>query len=480
MNIGATMNRVSNSLWEYSDKFRHAISFPTENFANRYPIVGPLSITQIVFDPPVGKMQYIKVTCIYGQTAFNGSCRMSSWLGGAITIRLEQQKDLFNDAGGATPVSLSIPTTPPLDNKASYYLVSGTPADFKKQYPELDSKFVVGPWIGALQNVTTKEVFVGLCTKEHAGDYFLEKLTWHFNDTDWRPHNNGGIRKLSHVSLSSEPKNWVGIGDELKCDLKSEFPQSDCPTIDKCTAHQCVNRGGVGICEYNALVCNHPNWELCYPDEICPKPYPARYNAGCELTSKVFGHTTSDIAAFGFYGPYPEKIYYDVGCVKQVIDCDVGKWSDWSYCESCSNSHNRTRHRKLKLPPSKNPDGKACPVLAERKTCEKADKCGRIIWHFVDFTEKWVEFFNPHEKKMDISGWVLKQGCSEKKTGIIFPKDTEISPGKKMKVKIGSILNTKGLDIYKNVLCLLEVDSDDEFTGAKLEFDQRGFEISID
>jgi hypothetical protein len=65
---------------------------------------------------------------------------------------------------------------------------------------------------------------------------------------------------------------------------------------------------------------------------ICKAPAPARYNAGCDLTSKVFGHTTGDTIAFGFYGAYPEKLWFNEGCVRQPVDCDMSKWSDWDYC----------------------------------------------------------------------------------------------------------------------------------------------------
>jgi len=379
---------------------------------------------------------------------------------------------------GTTP-SISFPTTPALDHLASYYVVSGTPAKFHADYPNLDNRFVIGPFVGALVNKTTKDVFVGMSTKEHAGDYYLEKFNFKFNDTDWRKARNGGVQKLSLTSLTNEPKNWVGIGETLPCDLASKFPQSDCPNVDDCTAQQCANKSGKGVCEYNALVCNHPNWDRCYPDEICPKPYPARYNAGCALSSKVFGHTTGDVVAFGFYGPYPEKLWYDVGCVRQAVDCEVSKWGDWSYCFSCDKK-NRTRTRKIKLPPSKNPDGRACPVLTDSEPCSLGTRCGRLVWNFVNFEKHWVEIFNPSDKELDISGWILRQKCIQKMGGITLPKDSVLKPGKYLKIDIKQILNSGTQDKDLNVLCLYEINNDGEFTGSHLEFDQIGYQLSID
>lgn len=55
MNIGATINRISNQRWKTSDdKIVNLMAFPTENFEERYPIVGPFIISEIVWAPPPG------------------------------------------------------------------------------------------------------------------------------------------------------------------------------------------------------------------------------------------------------------------------------------------------------------------------------------------------------------------------------------------------------------------------------------------
>jgi len=462
---GASINRMSNSLWRNKDKDRYLPSFPTQDFQNRYPIVGPWAITEILWDPAPGKPQYVKVTCIHGNWAsgFNGTCRYLSWLQlveghtAAYQLRFEEQKNLYLDTTFTIqtyhgPDQLNNPSPPAIEMPPVYipvgesiYFTNVAPAVFYAAYSSIESfgldkfitiqpgvypgypavkqsSYVFGPWKGQLQNKTSGRVYVAFCFKEHSGIARAEEIDWYPNGKNgWREAANGGIQRLSLHSVASEPDNWIGIGRNLLCNLTAEFPQAECPTIDMCTASQCVKFGPFGICKYNALVCNHPNYNICYPKTTCVEPYNVSnktkaYRFGCTLNTASFGHNYLDSSSWGFYYPpydkpqvdatglaiqgYPtftylvgagsipshltnirtlEKPWYEVGCVNQAVDCEVSKWSDWTHCFTCLSSEKQNRTRIIKLPPSGAPvPGKPCPVLFESRSCDKEQetKCG--------------------------------------------------------------------------------------------------------
>jgi len=433
----SNINRVGYSLWPNKDKERYLKTFLTQDFQNRYPIVGPFVISELVWEPPTGLSQYVKVTCVYGNfgTSFNGTGRTASWLNEGLkkgyNLRFEQQKDLYSDTATTVITNYNGPKTVPaiappafeipilLLFKAgtSFYITNATPAkfiqDYSKTIPGLSTSNVFGPWVGAMQNKTSGRVYVSLAIQDSTpGVWLVEEIDWKpakpNKTTYYRPAANGGITRLSLTSVASEPDNWIGIGQKLNCNLSAEFPQTECPTIDKCTASLCVNESGVGVCKYSALVCNHPNWDICYPKSVCLEPYKLRnrtkdYRFGCNLSTIIFGHHWLDTVTFGFYPKpgcgvgYPSNLvitladvqanyaclaqdtkWYDVGCVRQPVDCEVSKWSEWTRCMSCQDKNaNQTRTRHIKLMPSKNPNGKACPPLIETRTCENIDtSCG--------------------------------------------------------------------------------------------------------
>lgn len=372
-NIAATINRVSNQRWKTSDdKVEYLQAFPTENFDERYPIVGPFIISKIVWDPPAGKQQYIQITNIFGKGSLNGPSQLTSRGGYTYQIRFEEHKDLYNDADQLLPSAIVLPTSITLQTNQSMYVVSGNANAFAADMG-VPSNLVVGPWSGKIRNATSGNVWVGFYGQEHGGLWLAELVRWKPEGKDgWRPMANGGIERVSKNSVASEPDNWIGIGGKLFCNLSAPYPASDCPHMDDCTAYFCENQGGVGVCTYSALVCNHPNWNTCYPDYICRLPAPARYNAGCKLTSSVFGHTTGDTAAWGFYGPVGNEIkWYQAGCTNRSIDCDVNGWEKWSKCASCQDNQNRTR--EVKQYP--NAGGLPCPPLFESRACNHDGKC---------------------------------------------------------------------------------------------------------
>jgi len=338
---------------------------------------------------------------------------------------------------------------------------------------------------------------------------------------------NGGIERLSFYSIAAESRNWNGIGavENLVCNMSAEYPQSDCQNIDDCTVAQCVQ----GKCVYTALACNHPNWATCYP-KVTAKPcrsiYPAIYKgpAGdCRLSSNTLGHLLADSAVFGFYGAVgQETLWYEAGCKAQAIDCRVGKWSNWSFCDDCKSL--QSRDREIKISPSTLPPvGKICPPLVETRNCSIyiSDKgeClpptrkptvaptsepttasptkaptpptksptgapTKYIPHilttieikFVSFEKFWVDLYNPSDNTLDISGWDIKSSCS---FALGSPAVTLAS---------GSIISGKSTLRQQGIkpsnegsLCLLEKVKG-EYTGGYLEFNahDKSHELTID
>jgi len=299
----------------------------------------------------------------------------------------------------------------------------------------------------------------------------------------------------------------IGIGETLACNLTAEFPAAECPTIDICTAKQCVDVGGQGSCQYNALACNHPNYDRCYPHSACVQPYNNKtkvYRFGCDINSNMFGHHYYDINQWGFYnnsviqgnpaaiqpsglftpGGIENKWYQGAkgidsgGCVNLAIDCDVSLWSIWSYCFKCDGSASSYRHRHIRAPPSANPAGRACPSeLNQTRACDGSGACGSVAFSFFDWQTKSITLANPSDREVDISGWIIRQNCVQsKKDAYEFPSGTVLKPHSLFQLYNMSLVKAKG---YNNVICLMELNAEGSFTDGTLVFDAKGSQRTI-
>jgi len=180
-----TINRAVHQYWKTSIKEEHLLAFPTEGFDERYPIVGPFVFTEIVWDPPQGEQQYVKITCIFGKDSLTGPRNFKSiyFTNDALPydnyryqLRFEEHKELYYDNNrdgynftaifkdydySITPSAFDIPQQIVISPPDSIYIVSGDPKIFA-QKNNLDPKYVLGPWRGKIQNATSKNVWVGL------------------------------------------------------------------------------------------------------------------------------------------------------------------------------------------------------------------------------------------------------------------------------------------------------------------------------
>lgn len=367
--VPASLNHVAYQRWVNSQGDDDTVlAFPTQNFASRYPIVGPFVITEIRFIHPAGRQQYVRLTCTRGT-------RGQPVQGRAATIARGGGYHLRFDASDNTSV-LDIPIIE-MTAGQHIWLVSGNPAAFARD-EGVPAGSVYGPWNGTLNHQKGDKVSIW-GYEGHPDSYFLvEKINWK-RKAPWPVPNATdeyfAIERVSLNSYANDPRNWKLRGSVISCNPKNG--SSDCPWIDKCTIPFCSS---TGQCYYEALACNNPAFASCYPNTICGGPAESRTGKGdytygkttrgCDLPNdaefSMFGHGAADVDMFGWYptGGIP-AFYWTAACRTVQIDCYVNAWGAWGTCRAGTQVRNRT----IRLNPASG--GKPCPPLQESRACVK-------------------------------------------------------------------------------------------------------------
>jgi hypothetical protein len=369
--VPSSLNHMVYQRWENSQGDSDlVVAFPTQNFASRYPIVGPFVISEIRFAHPPTRQQYVRITCIRGTRGQTVQGRASTIArGGGYHLRFDSSNDT------------SVFDIPTIEMSAGQHIwiVSGNPAAFA-QAEGVPADRVYGPWTGVL-NDGKKGDKVSLWGYEgHKASYFLvEKVNWKTKAPWPQPDATDEFFAIERVSLNTyanDPLNWKRRGSVIPCNPQNGA--SDCPWIDNCTIPFCST---AGHCFYNSLACNSPTFASCYPNTICGGPvqertskgdYPyGRTLNGCDLPNdaefSMFGHGAADIDSFGWYetGRMP-AFYWSVACRNVQIDCYVNAWGPWQRCQNGA----QIRTRTIRLNPLAG--GKACPALQETRPCQGA------------------------------------------------------------------------------------------------------------
>lgn len=383
VSLDSSINHMAYALWTASDGDQDmALSFVAEEMPPRYPIVGPFVISEIQFwDNTAGGQSYVKITCTRGIDNFRKtdrstmSLRKSEAIGIGYELRFEEHRNLIVPSpksckgkckGEKTPAAFSIPITTKLAQGESIYIVSGNPSSFANKYNVPRDK-IFGPYKGTMGKKGERIALYGY--EGHPNPvhlYFVEKIGYKARAPWPVAEKNAPVFAIERHSLDTygnDPRNWKLKNTEIPCN--KELGGASCPPIDKCTIARCSSGG---FCRYHALVCNHPNFNECYPNEICKSPRKYGYDT-CTITPEIFGHGIDDISPFGVYrsssGRF--KMYWEEMCRTMAIDCQLSDWSRWGPCR-CGETQQRTR--TVAVPPTNG--GVPCPAtnaFTESRPC---------------------------------------------------------------------------------------------------------------
>jgi len=100
-----------------------------------------------------------------------------------------------------------------------------------------------------------------------------------------------------------------------------------------------------------------------------------------------------------------------------------------------------------------------------------------LIWYFVSFEEKWIEFYNPTNRDIDLSLWAIKRNFNSNDKGFVFPTGTKIAPGTTIRA-IGKDLvfdRDHTVVLFKTIL----IDNKYVYTGEHMDFDDNSNEFAL-
>jgi len=364
------MERWINSIGEID----YPLALPTQEFENRYPLVGPFIISEFLLNPNPGEAVYIKITCIHGRSSFDGESVMTGYLAG-YEVRFKEHypiaawiQNTMNTSEWdftKTPPARQLPPEITLQKGESIWVVSGDANAFAEKHGVSPSR-VYGD-LDISRGIDLQSESIALLGGERNLSWFAERVNWR-NAAPWpQPPQGVPIERVCETCYANEPSNWRVKDNVSKCDASKGG--QDCPFIDQCTSASC---NADGECEYTALACNHPNRATCYPEVICHDPAKYGYTINtttCAIEPHIFGHKLGDIGIWGLYEG--NIMYYDAGCKTVPIDCAVSEWSDWSQCDCTGKTQTRTRQVKWDAKDG----GAPCPGTSEQQKCLPADNC---------------------------------------------------------------------------------------------------------
>ncbi len=173
-----------------------------EGAPNAAPLVGPLVISRIMYDPPTGKAEFVELSNLtpFELPLFDPLAPTNRWrLSGAVSFEF--------------PLDTRVPAN------GSVVVANTLPELFNDQYPELNPDSVFGPYLGSLNNGGERiEIFrPDFPIQEPDPDagfvpYFLAEEVDYDDDEPWptlSDENGEYLIRRDLTAYGDDPANWI-------------------------------------------------------------------------------------------------------------------------------------------------------------------------------------------------------------------------------------------------------------------------------
>jgi len=174
-----------------------AMSAPTPREANAYPLVGPVVINEIMYNPPVGGIEYIELRNITGSA-----------------VPLYDPLHPANTWQFTSGIVYTFTTGDQIPAYGYALVVQGSPSEFRTKYGIPQNVPIFGPYTGLLNNAgdTIELLKPGMPEDTGYVPYVTVERIKYGNAAPWPTEPNGGGTSLSRIEsdqYGNDVANWT-------------------------------------------------------------------------------------------------------------------------------------------------------------------------------------------------------------------------------------------------------------------------------